>query len=173
MKKPYSLAQRKCLKQIQYSLNLQGFNSSWIQKKKSSVGFKEDTSKLGKRKKQEQPCSRFTTTYFIPYLYHCDHSASLVCNLNHDQLSLTVFHLSLSGSCGIFWHCYGQTHYREDWCQEPSAPHCCLLLICIEQEAWWNVLGYLEGWKRELDKTVVDLARVMRSSLASSLCALV
>lgn len=30
IKKPYSVAQKKWLKQIQYSLNLQAFNSSWI-----------------------------------------------------------------------------------------------------------------------------------------------
>lgn len=36
MKKPYSLAERKWLKQIQYSLNVQAFNSSWIQKKKAA-----------------------------------------------------------------------------------------------------------------------------------------
>lgn len=59
----------------------------------------------------------FTTAYFFPYLYQSDQFASVVLNLVHDQLSLTIVHIFLAGNYSIFWHCQSQSHYRAEWCK--------------------------------------------------------
>lgn len=150
MKKWYSLAQRKWLNQIQYSLNLQASVVAGQRKKKTNLGFKEETNWKMWTLKQIQSCSHSTTACFFPYLYQSDQIASVVFNLSYDQLSPRIGHVLLTGSYSIFCHCWSQTHYRADWCKQPFP---CLFLICMEQEECWNVSGCLEGQEGVLYKS--------------------
>lgn len=164
MKKWYSLAQRRWLNQIQYSLNLQAFRSSWIEgKKKKKLEFQR-RDKLNWKKwtlKQIQSHLHSTTACFFPCLYQSHQIASVVFNLNHEQLSLTIVHVLLTGSYSIFWHCWSQSHYRAEWCKQPFP---CVFLICMEQEAWWNVCGCLEGQEGVLQKSAPKPCRSSQES---------